>query len=562
MYPHGAVVTDINNNGLPEIVVIRFSFPGGQELPIPIYEIQPDGRLIDISSSIFVDGFVPVTDFGRGIVAGDITGNGYDDIIIADHGFDQMPFPGAVNPVYLNNGEGQLIDRSADFSKGADFTHSVAWGDLTGNGRADILFNNLGIGTPYIVSMNAQGEPVIDALTLPIAMPSYASVLISDLSQKGRDQIILGADKNVGVSGSLILDWEGDSFSIIELPSSQYFENEIVLDIEAVDLTNNGLKDIILLKTSANPFYTGFALQFLIQQRNGEFIDKTNDFISTDVFGSWATGSSWGRYLIVEDLNGNGLKDIIVEMNFPDRHKLFFQTEPGKFKQADVNFGNLNETLVLADVTFNGRNELVVIGTDAVSIFEFQPSNEFFSQLISLNLAGSRNNLQIEKFGPHQVVVTDATGNAIEYTDIGRIDFDDGSLLFDIDSANLGFTYRIYAAAYGRTPDEDGLRFWVDTMDFLESFGTEADNFDFLAREFLTAPEFLSLYGIDPSDMDYVDAMYQNVLGRLPDQEGYDFWVGAMENGLDRADILIYFAESPENREQTAPDLNDGIWVV
>ena len=83
-----------------------------------------------------------------------------------------------------------------------------------------------------------------------------------------------------------------------------------------------------------------------------------------------------------------------------------------------------------------------------------------------------------------------------------------------------------------------------------------------LLNQFLTAPEYLSLYGSDPSDMEYVDAMYQNVLGRLPDQEGYDFWVGAMENGLDRADILIYFAESFENQEQTAPDLNDGIWVV
>ena len=80
----------------------------------------------------------------------------------------------------------------------------------------------------------------------------------------------------------------------------------------------------------------------------------------------------------------------------------------------------------------------------------------------------------------------------------------------------------------------------LEPKDFLTSSEPERDSFDFLAREFLTAPEFLALYGDDPSDMDYVDAMYQNVLGRLPDQGGYDFWVGAMEDGQDRADILIY----------------------
>lgn len=49
---------------------------------------------------------------------------------------------------------------------------------------------------------------------------------------------------------------------------------------------------------------------------------------------------------------------------------------------------------------------------------------------------------------------------------------------------------------------------------------------------------------------------------RVPDQGGYDFWVGAMQGGLGRDDILISFAESAENVAQTAPDLDNGIWVL
>ena len=33
-------------------------------------------------------------------------------------------------------------------------------------------------------------------------------------------------------------------------------------------------------------------------------------------------------------------------------------------------------------------------------------------------------------------------------------------------------------------------------------------------------------------------------------------------HGLSRADILVFFTESPENVANTAPDLNDGIWFI
>ena len=380
-YPHGAALTDINKNGFPEIIVIRFQFPGGEPLPIPFYEIRPDGSFADISTMIFADGFIPFTDFGRGIVVGDITRNGFDDIIIADHGFDQMPFPGAINPVYINNGAGQLVDRSAEFSKGADFTHSVAWGDLTGNGRSDIFFNNLGVNNSYIVSIDENQEPVIGKIELPFSVNSFASILIKDLNKSGIDQVVLGVDRNVGASNSLILSWNGDEFDVLNLPPSNFFEREIVLDIESVDLNGNGLEDLILLKTSADPFYTGFALQFLVQQENGTFLDETDKFINRDNFASSESGSSWGRYILMDDLNGNGLQDLIIEMDFPENHKLFMQTSPGKFEKINVEFGNMNETLILADVTFNGRNELVVIGSKSVNVYEFSIADQKFIRL-------------------------------------------------------------------------------------------------------------------------------------------------------------------------------------
>ncbi len=162
------------------------------------------------------------------------------------------------------------------------------------------------------------------------------------------------------------------------------------------------------------------------------------------------------------------------------------------------------------------------------------------------------------------IVVERPDGETDTLIDVERIDFTDGDLIYDIDSPNVEVVYRMYAAALGRTPDETGLRYWVDRLDFLDDLpGSTADGLlQVLADVFIEADEFEMLYGSDPSNADYIDAMYQNVLGRLPDEEGRAFWIDAMERGLERDDILIAFSESAENRDQTAPDLDDGIWVL
>ncbi len=162
------------------------------------------------------------------------------------------------------------------------------------------------------------------------------------------------------------------------------------------------------------------------------------------------------------------------------------------------------------------------------------------------------------------IVVERPDGETDTLIDVERIDFTDGDLIYDIDSPNVEVVYRMYAAALGRTPDETGLRYWVDRLDFLDDLpGSTADSLlQVLADVFIEADEFEMLYGSDPSNADYIDAMYQNVLGRLPDEEGRAFWIDAMERGLERDDILIAFSESAENRDQTGPDLDDGIWVI
>ncbi|MDT1853295.1 DUF4214 domain-containing protein, partial [Acinetobacter baumannii] len=65
-------------------------------------------------------------------------------------------------------------------------------------------------------------------------------------------------------------------------------------------------------------------------------------------------------------------------------------------------------------------------------------------------------------------------------------------------------------------------------------------------------------YGAGVTDGVFVDALYRNVLQRAPDQGGKDFWLGALADGVGRADVLLAFSDSAENVAQVAALIGNG----
>lgn len=126
------------------------------------------------------------------------------------------------------------------------------------------------------------------------------------------------------------------------------------------------------------------------------------------------------------------------------------------------------------------------------------------------------------------------------------------ALRFDIDGV-AGQAYRLYAAAFDRTPDPAGLGYWIDMMDKGVSLRAAAAGFT-------GSQEFIDLYGAHTSDAQFVDLLYQNTLHRAPDADGRQFWVDAMQlQGAQREELLAQFSESPENQAQVIGAIQDGI---
>jgi hypothetical protein len=134
--------------------------------------------------------------------------------------------------------------------------------------------------------------------------------------------------------------------------------------------------------------------------------------------------------------------------------------------------------------------------------------------------------------------------------DIERLIFRDAAYALDIDGVG-GQAYRLYQAAFNRTPDEAGLGYWIAAMDHGVSLQQAA-------KDFIASTEFSNRYGSAPNDDTFLTLLYNNVLHRAPDAAGKDYWLGAMHDGVSRAGVLASFSESAENQAALIGTIGNG----
>ena len=138
------------------------------------------------------------------------------------------------------------------------------------------------------------------------------------------------------------------------------------------------------------------------------------------------------------------------------------------------------------------------------------------------------------------------TGMTLEFADQNIDAVDDVKGVFDqITGLNTdsGKMFRLYNAAFARFPDASGLKYWI------ANFSSGKDDERAVASSFLASSEFKERYGDNVSNAKYVETLYVNVLGRDYDQSGYNYWLGNLNNGLEkRHELLLGFAEAGENK--------------
>ena len=170
-----------------------------------------------------------------------------------------------------------------------------------------------------------------------------------------------------------------------------------------------------------------------------------------------------------------------------------------------------------------------------------------------INFSGSSKEYIIKKTGDNSYGV-EGKLRLENITNLTSITFSDKEYILEKDIKNVfsqvhgvdditGKVFRIYNAAFDRFPDADGLAYWISKNRSKENTYRQT------CASFVISNEFKNTYGDELNNESYIKNLYNNVLNREPDNNGYNYWLNQLNSEREtRAELLMGFSEAVENK--------------
>jgi len=326
-----ACAGDVNGDGLSDIIcgAIGNNLNGGSSGRAYLYTNSLSG--VDIPDEYFFRGSGSFHYGNPVLSAGDVNGDGYDDILIGAKESKEVTY--GYGQAFLHYG-GSYLDNTPDITFSGTVAsgylgHSLAsGGDLNGDGYPDFVIGVPGtssggtIGYVYVYF----GGPALDNtpdLTLSSgeanALFGYSVNCSGDVNGDGYSDVIVGAIYSTSSTGRAYVYLGGASMNdVLDLTLQELSPaagDRFGDKIATADVNKDGYSDIFV--SAPNNSYDGIAGGTVLLYYGGATLNSSADlFLNAE-----ADGDDFGISIAsAGDVNGDGFPDLIVGAQYSNRN--------------------------------------------------------------------------------------------------------------------------------------------------------------------------------------------------------------------------------------------------
>lgn len=381
---HALVVKDFDNDAKVDIAVVDWGAAG-----LRIFKNNSTVGTPSFSAALTKTGAG-----ASGLCAGDLNGDGKQDIVTANYNDDKIS-------IFINTSSNNNISFADAITYPTGINpYRVATGDFNNDGKPDIVVTCESASAKYI-SVFENDTPVGGPLAFKAAkdfatQPTPRGVEVSDIDMDGKADIIvtcqsgyLSVFKNISTANNI--DFAGSM--IINLPSGSSPESSVIADFDGdlkldIAVANNQSNNVSVFKSTSSPGNLSFAPR-----------------------QEFATGQ-WNFNISVGDFDWDGKPDLVVTNQGDNSASVLINNSAANSisfnNKIDFPVGNWPRTSAIADVDGDFRPDLIVGNNSGNSVSVLLGNIQKAQAVINFPVPVQPD------IGPDNILNTGATSNNTE----------------------------------------------------------------------------------------------------------------------------------------------------